>query len=182
MEINKQEDEKVEEGELLEKEGTADDMEIDNKQEDEKVEELLENVPLGPGYMGWNLNDEEKDSPPDMDFKDKIAELKDGYDEMKRQFEKLKVEVNKNEKKLKSEIKVMKDDYIQYMVDLKTETVARNKAETIAKVLKDTIDAKKDLEVEEMNAKMEIDDTDESVDTDGGEWKQQSVMRCYEVP
>ena len=88
MEINMQEDEKVEEEELLEKEGTVDAMEIDNKQEDEKVveEEELENAPLGPGYMGWKLNDEEKDSPPHMDFKDKIAEFKDGYDEMKRKF------------------------------------------------------------------------------------------------
>ena len=155
MEIdNKQEDEKVEEEELLEKEGTVDAMEMDNKQEDEKVveeEELLENAPLGPGYMGWKLNDEEKDSPPHMDFKDKIAELKDGYDEMKRKFEK--------EAKMKSEIKGLKDDYIQYMGNLKTMTMARNNAEIIAKVLKDTIEAKKDLEVEEMNAKMEIDDT-----------------------
>ena len=41
----------------LAREGTVDDMEIDNKNEDEKVEE---------------------------DFKEKIAELKDGYDEMKK--------------------------------------------------------------------------------------------------
>ena len=43
-------------------------------------------------------------------------------------------------KKLKSEIKRLQNDYKQCMEAIKVETTARNKAETLASVMKETIE------------------------------------------
>ena len=87
----------------LAKDGCIDEMGKDNKQEDKtKAKELnegVENAPLGPGYMGWKVDDQEEDVPEEKEFNKKIVELKEGYDEMKKEFEKLKNDVSKNEKK-----------------------------------------------------------------------------------
>ena len=69
---------------------------------------------------------------------------------MKKEFEELKLDVNRKEKKefskLRSEINGLKEDYKKSVEDLKTETHARNKAETLVKVLRDTMEAKTELE------------------------------------
>ena len=77
----------------------------------------------------------------------------------------------------------MKSDYIKCMEDLKSETYARTKAETIVKVLKDTLEAKIDLEkqdkVEETEVveEMEIDEPNEDIGNEDKGWEQQRNER-----
>ena len=69
---------------------------------------------------------------------------------MKKEFDDLKTDINKQEKKqiakMKTEINGLKEDYSKFMEDMKKETHARNEAETLVKVLKDTLEAKAKLE------------------------------------
>ena len=111
--------------------------------------------------MGWIVNDEMDDKSEDFDFKKKAVELQEGFDEMKKDFEKMKLEFIKNEKKqfakFKIEINMMKDEYKKCVDALKVETYARAKAETMSKVLKETLEARKDLDELEKTEEMEID-------------------------
>ena len=159
-------------------EGSVDEMREanDDKKEEEKEDKEAEPEPaegaaVGPGYMGWTVKD---NNETEVGFKNRVAEVKEVYDEMRREFEELKKDlykkVNKEMAKVKLEVKDAKDAYKKCVEDLRLETRARNEAETMAKVLKDTLDAKKDLEKKEGIEVMEVD---EKVEDDGGEWKQQ---------
>ena len=71
------------------------------------------------------------------------------------------------------------------MEDLKKETQARTHAETLAKVLKDTLQAKNDLEesnnkieeIEDMEIQEDMKDSRKECDSDSNEWKQQRKQR-----
>ena len=54
--------------------------------------------------------------------------------------------VKEEVKKQGEEIKVLKNEYEKLLESLKTETYARTKAETLVKVLQDTIEAKDVIE------------------------------------
>ena len=70
-----------------------------------------------------------------MTFKDQIFNLKEGFAAMKKEFEDLKLDINKQEKKqiakMKTEIDGLKEGYSKFMEDMKKETHARNEAETL---------------------------------------------------
>ena len=53
---------------------------------------VIDDTPVGPGYMGWNVTDE-ADILSAIDFKKRVMELKEGYDEMKKEFESMKHEL-----------------------------------------------------------------------------------------
>jgi hypothetical protein len=122
------------------------------------------------------------------DFQSKLETLKFCYDQLKNDFGELKTafenvnkkleektDENKNVKKLNSEIIKLKQDYKNCIEAVKTETFARNKAETIAKVLKDILDAQNALK----DCPMEVDSSsDENMETaDTGEWIQSKMKR-----
>ena len=122
--------------------------------------------------MGWKVGDESE--AKDMDFKKKLIELNRDYDEMKKEFAMMKLEFTKNQKKQKSEINALKEDYKSCMEDLRKETHARNEAETLVKVLKETLEVKDDLNKHEKVEGMEVDGLKENVESNGtGEWEQQ---------
>lgn len=88
---------------------------------------------------------------------------------------------DKNVRMLQNEMKKLKDDYKQCMEAIKKETYERTKAETIAKLLQETLDEKN-------NTEMEIDDikgdTEEVVDEESvtvedtdGEWVSEEKTR-----
>ena len=92
---------------------------------------------------------------------------------MKKEFAMMKLEFSKNQKKQKSEINALIEDYKSCMEDLRKETHARNEAETLVKVLKETLEVKDDLKKHENNEGMEVDDSKENCETNRGEWEQQ---------
>ena len=63
-------------------------------------------------------------------------------------------------------------DFKQCMIELRKETTARNEAETMVKVLKDTIEATKELEIEAEVVNMEVDAEDYNEN-----WEQQRSQR-----
>ena len=79
----------------------------------------------------------------------------------------------------------LKEDYKKCMEDLKKETQARTHAETLAKVLKDTLQATNDLEesnnkieeIEDMEIQEDMKDSRKECDSDSNEWKQQRKQR-----
>ena len=75
------------------------------------------------------------------------------------------------------ELNGLKEDYKKSTEDLKLETYARNNAETLAKVLKDTLTAKEDIEKKNTNDEMEIDDSIEGADSEETEWRHQRRQR-----
>ena len=117
-------------------------------------------VHMGPGYMGWEANDEVESDSGVKELKKTMVELIESHADMKKEV-----------KKQKEELKELKDEYKTVLNMLKAETYARTKAETYAKVLQETLDAKNELEkqsvVEESN--MEVDEEDD----DGGKWQKQ---------
>ena len=131
--------------------------------------------------MGWCTDDvSEKNTADDVsekktadnvsekntaknEYKIKVEELKKDYKELKNEFDELKLayeEVNKKMcdqsmyKHLKKEINKLKEDYKHCMEAVQKETFARTKAETEAKVLKDTLEAQS----ERMETPMDIDE------------------------
>ena len=121
----------------------------------------------GPGYMGWRIKDTE-----DKDI-DKIRiEVKS----LRNELNSMKNEVEKKEKKqiteLKKEVIELKEEFKQCMIELRKETTARNEAETMIKVLKDTIEANKELEKETGHGEMEVDNDDNDE-----KWEQQRSQR-----
>jgi hypothetical protein len=163
----------------LAKEGSVDEMLTDKNQE---KEEEVPNDDIGPGYMGWAVNDaEEPKSTESIDFNTQVKELKDAYNTMKKDFEELKLDVSRKDKKefskLREEINGLKEDYKKGFEDLKTETHARNKAETLVKVLKDTLEAKTELEERKKNDDMDVDISRVEVASDDDEWKHQRQQK-----
>ena len=107
----------------------------------------------GPGYMGWGVDDKTGEYDKTQDYKSKLEKVKDSYDNLKSEFDELKTAFKQMEKKLEeknvdaksikkldSEIIKLKQDYKDCIEAVKTETIARTKAETMAKVLKETLD------------------------------------------
>ena len=157
-------------------EGSVDEM-LTVKRDDGKEDEESDSFPLGPGYIGWKEDNEPKDGPRNMDLKDEIVEIKEAYVAMRKEFEDIKIELNKREKKQRLEINGLKEDYKNCMHDLKVETKAKNEAETLAKVLKDTLEARKSLDDKKDSEKMEVDDKSEEIDSDDSEWKLQRKQK-----
>ena len=129
--------------------------------------------------MGWNIPEENQIPATGQDFNSKLEELKLAYDHLKSEFSELKiafqlvnkkleekVEETKDIKKLKTDLANLKEDYKNCMDAVQTETFARNKAETVAKVLKETLDTQ--------NAMKDVDHvTEDNMATeDEGDWKQ----------
>ena len=162
--------------------GSIDEM-LENKEDNKQLEKDKDDVDgqHGPGYMGWNVPDESEKVVDEKYFKTEIAELKEAYRALRKEFEEIKLEVSKNDKKqitkLKVEINGLKDGYKQCIEDLKKETHARNAAETVAKVLKDTLEAKEKLEEIKDNDEMEIEEQSAEKEVDDGQWKQQRKQR-----
>ena len=164
----------------LVKEGSVDDLlsaKVNNKEQE--VKQATANSDLGPGYMGWKVNDEPNDDDNAKEFKNEIAEIKEAYNAMKKEFEEIKDEFSKNENKqcakFKLVIRGLKEDFKACMADLKKETLARNEAEIVVKVLKDTLEAERNLreEVEEM----QVDNKSDNIDVDENEWNQQRKQK-----
>ena len=130
-------------GSIVEMENTEDVTEKEN------IDEITQEEAYGPGYMGWKIDDKGVQSG-DMDYKKELADLKNTMNMMQIEFAEMKKDFQKVDKKeiskLKNEIKEIKESFTQCIDDLKTETIKRNEAETLVKVLKDTIEAKKVLE------------------------------------
>ena len=127
-----------------------------------------EDEDMGPGYMGW------KDKPTISiqmynELRDAFTELKQEYKELKSAQNEIREKVSDQEgddktdvKKLRKEINKLKEDYKQCMEAIQKETHERNKAETIAKILKDTIEAQNVKSYEDM----EIDAGDDDINKD----------------
>ena len=115
-----------------------------------------------PGYIGSRMLDVTQESEDDNLFSKKILEVREEFEALKQEFQLMKIELERQNKKqietLKTQIKGLKEDFKQCMEDLKAETYARLKAESMAKVLKDTLEAKAkvdaqivDMEVDKVN-------------------------------
>jgi hypothetical protein len=127
----------------------------------------------GPGYMGWKIPEDDQRSEAQT-FQQRLEEMKLYYDKLKNDFVELKkvfeekfIEKSydsKIVKKLNNEIAKFKDDDTVCMKAIQTETFVRNKAEEIARVLRDTVEIKES----EMDAE---EGSDENIDTeDDGTW------------
>ena len=108
-----------------------------------RKEDVVDNDVLGPEYTDWKVGNES--NYKDMDFKKKLHELNRDYDEINKEFAMMKLEFSKTQKKQKSEIDALKKDYKSCMEDLRKETHARDEAETLVKVHKETLEVKDDL-------------------------------------
>ena len=125
--------------------GCIDDME--DKEDDDKEEQKTQEETHGPGYMGWKIKEDKEIIEETTDYKKELADIKTTLNMMKEEYAEMKLDFQKEEKKeilkLKNEIKGIKEAFIRCMDDLKEETFKRNEAETLVKVLKDTIEARK---------------------------------------
>ena len=150
-----------------------------HEEEHNEVEEIKEDQTIGPGYMGWKIEESNKIDEPG----DKVKKLEKGFFDLKIAYEKLEkiVENQNNEKRIdekkrkgmENEIKQLKTDFKQCMEAIKAETYARNKAEELVKVLKETISAQKERievkktesfkdKIEEMDTDMEVEEVTEA--------------------
>ena len=132
----------------------TEDMEkVENTSKDDQEKEEA-----GPGYMGWQIKDKEGTAtkPEYEDWKKSYDELKKEHEELKVAFVQINQKIkqletvditndNSNLKHLRSEIIRVKEDYKQCMEAVKKETLERNKAETVAKTLTETLKAYKEL-------------------------------------
>ena len=128
----------------------------------------------GPGYMGWSIDDTNEN----VNLNTKLEDLKIYFKQLEKNYNELKVEVDEVKEKLKKkedkedktykkfnkEINNLKEDYKECVKHLQNETFERNKAETMAKILRETLDAQNSMKntlnhiVEE--ERMEIADED----------------------
>ena len=133
----------------------------------------------GPGYMGWTIDDANEN----VNFSTKLEDLKMYFTQMKANFNKLKEDFDnindklkkkeekegKIAKKLNIEISKLKEDYKECLKHLQKETFERNKAETSAQILRETLEVQNVLkktsnpiiEVEEMEVVDEKEESDE---------------------
>ena len=126
--------------------GCVDEMEENALEEsnEKKVEEKHEDH--GPGYMGWRIQEDKEIVQDAIDYKKELADLKSTVNTMRTEFVELKCDFQKRDKALKQELKGVKEDLKNSMESLKEETIKRNEAETLVKVLKNTIEVKQKLE------------------------------------
>ena len=109
----------------------------------------------------------------------KVKALKSAYDELKKDFEALKIAYEEVTKKMSEEcvgsdkkslnklrldINKLKEDYKQCMEAVMKETHERNKAETLAKVLKETMEAQNVIKETVMDVDEVIDDKIDDTD------------------
>ena len=123
-----------------------DDHDIEMKE----VEDLEEEEQIfGKGYIGSTKSDEDQE-PSEMNNSEldrKISDVRKDFEIMKQEVEQMKTLFAQQHKKeitaLKSEVHSLKEEYRKCLEELKNETYARNEAETVIKVLKETIEARK---------------------------------------
>ena len=87
-----------------------------------------------------------------------------------RAYDKSTSKEYENLKKFKKEIKRLKEEYKKCMEAVKIETYERNKAETISKVLKDTLEAQRDLENSENASANNNKEEEMIIDDESGVW------------
>ena len=141
--------------------------------EEEIVITNLNDKTDGPGYMGWDIDD----SNEVMTFKMKLEDLKIEYSKIKEEFVQLKSDFKNmqtklqhkeedriNIKKVSTDINKLQEDYKILVKSLQNETFERNKAETTARILRETIEAQNALKVDSnKEEKMEIVEENEEV-------------------
>ena len=112
----------------------------------------------------------EEDAPQVMEDQESMAAIAKELSKVKKEVQDLKEACNKTEKKaiesLKLEIKSLKSDFQKCMAALGQETKARIEAEAIVKVLKETIEAGKDLKLINNTEEMDIDEHVEVVEVE----------------
>ena len=108
-----------------------------------------ERAPIGPGYMGLEGTDELENKSDVVELNKTVVSLIENYSEIRKEV-----------KKQGEELKELKVEYKKVLNTLRDETIARTKAETLVKVLQETMEAKdeleklrveEDMDVEEMN-------------------------------
>ena len=127
--------------------GCVDEMEQNAVEvsEEKTVEGTVEDT-HGPGYMGWSIQDDKKNVQDVTDYTKELEDLKSTMNIMRTEFIELKSDFQKREKTLKQELKGLKEDFRSALDSLKEETIKRNEAETLVKVLKNTIEVKQKLD------------------------------------
>ena len=141
--------------------------------------------------MGWNIDD----SDENVNFSTKLEDLKMYYNIMKENYEQLKSDFEnmnnnlkqkeqkeeKTLKKLNTEVSKLKEDYKECLRCLQKETFERNKAETTAKILKDTIEAhnemKNSFSQEDLAENMEVVDQEDE-ETKVGAKRSNPGIKC----
>ena len=160
----------------LAKEGTLEDL---AKKEEERSEKVLDREDIGPGYMGWEANDEMENKIDEMDTNKSVVQLIEWYSELKKEVSNLKQEIKRKERKQETEQKMLEKEFVKCLESLKAETYARTKAETLAKVLQDTLDAKNEMEKLDQTQEMEVDVKGDE-NEQGGKWEKQRSERRRE--
>ena len=115
---------------------------------------------MGPGYMGWQIDEEGDGSKNRMflAFQTVVTDLRSDYSHLKEKVEGLEKSsvVQKNDfAKLSKDFNSLKNEYKECVEVLRKETEERTKAETTVKVLKEILESKEEVKNEE---NMEIDD------------------------
>ena len=96
----------------------------------------------GPGYMGWTVNDKEKEK--DLDLKGAFEEIQSLY----KLYQGMEIKVQGSEKKinnLKKDVKDLTEELKQCLDTLAHETYERNKAETENKALRETLEVERKI-------------------------------------
>ena len=156
----------------LAKEGTIEDLEKKEKDEERNMK-VDDGDELGPGYIGWKTDDKLEKMSDEIDLKKTLVELKEWYSELKKEVSNLKQEMKKKERKQEKELKILGEEFGKCLESLKSETYARTKAETLAKVLQDTLDAKNEVEILDQTQEMEVDVKENEKEEEGGKWEKQ---------
>ena len=173
----------------LAEEGSAKKNEITAGGKEEEEADLTK----GPGYMGWEVDEENKKPQNKQKFQSKLEELKIYYDQLKSDFNELKEEFHnvskkledksdmKNIAKLHKEMKSLKTEYKECIDALRKETHERTKAETTTKVLKDIINSQEKI----LENKKEMNDSDSceemEVDESMGVWINQQKRKSIKI-
>ena len=140
---------------------------------------------VGPGYMGWKMDEEnvniqnESKESEDSALRKEIKELKEVVKNLVDNIQNIKKDTTKEMNQLKNETKSLKKDFKECMEVLYKETYEKNRIETTLKVLQENIEAEKELknfskETVESNTKEKDIESDGnmSVDEEDG-WKRQ---------
>ena len=123
------------------------------KQKENKEEFLVEKMKIndmdekqttddGPGYMGWTVNDKEKEK--DFDIKGAF----EGIQSLYKLYQGMEVKMQGSEKEIKSlkkDLKDLKEEYKQCLDTLAHETYERNKSETENKALRETLEVERKI-------------------------------------
>ena len=162
----------------LAKEGSVEELEKEEENISNDEKERSDIGQNGPGYMGWATNDEiDNNKFDEADTKKTLVELIEGVANVKKEVANMKKEFLKKEKKQETEIKMLKEEFKKCLQELKNEAYARTKAETLAKVLQETLDAKDELKKLDQTEEMDIDVKADETEEKGGKWEKQRSER-----